>query len=158
MEKYFIRKEKEYGCSIYSVINVTTGNRVNYFPSYNLAKEFINHQDRKDILKRLSNAVCGSERDIFTEEELTRFANYIITNTDFIDGEDIADWLVVCARDTKKDCRRCSVCGKLFREGYVESMGNAYYCSDECLHTRYTDEEWKQECEEDDQSYYTEFY
>lgn len=157
MKNCFIREEKQHGCSMYSIINAATGNRVNYSPNHNSANDFINRQDMKDILKRLSNAVCGSERDIFAEEELIRFANYIIANADLTDGEEIADWLVVYARDTKKDCRRCSVCGKLFREGYVESMGNAYYCSDGCLHTRYTDEEWRRECEDDNQSYFTEF-
>ena len=57
----------------------------------------------------------------------------------------------------KRTCRRCSVCGKLMREGYCVDMGAAYYCSDECLHTEYSDEEWAEECENNDQSYYTEW-
>ena len=55
--------------------------------------------------------------------------------------------------NTDHPCRRCSVCGKLMDEGYCEDMGAAYYCSDECLHTEYTDEEWAEECESNDQSY-----
>lgn len=51
--------------------------------------------------------------------------------------------------------RVCSVCGKLMPEGYCQDMGYKYYCSDECLHTDFTDEEWKIECEENDQSYWT---
>lgn len=54
--------------------------------------------------------------------------------------------------------RFCSVCGKPMREGYCYDMGRRYYCSDECLHTEFTSEEWKQECEGNDQSYYTEWY
>ena len=47
--------------------------------------------------------------------------------------------------------------GKLMREGYCVDMGAAYYCSDECLHTEYTDAEWAEECENNDQSYFTEW-
>ena len=43
------------------------------------------------------------------------------------------------------------------REGYCVDMGAAYYCSDECLHAEYSDEEWTEECENNDQSYYTEW-
>lgn len=158
MKKYLIREEKECGCVVYSVINAITGNRVNYFPDYESAKGFVSHQERKNVLQELSKAVCGSERDIFTEEELNAFADHVVSCTDLTDGEEIADYLVVLFRDSKKDCRRCSVCGKLFKEGYVESFGHAYYCSDDCLHTKFTDEEWRRECRDDDQSYYTEFY
>lgn len=35
--------------------------------------------------------------------------------------------------------------------------GVAYYCSKECLHSDFTDEEWAEECESNDQSYYTEW-
>lgn len=48
--------------------------------------------------------------------------------------------------------------GKLMREGYCEDMGEAYYCSPDCLHTNFTDEEWDEECQNNDQSYYTEWY
>ena len=43
------------------------------------------------------------------------------------------------------------------REGYCVDMGAAYYCSDDCLHAEYTEEEWSKECENNDQSYYTEW-
>ena len=43
------------------------------------------------------------------------------------------------------------------REGYCVDMGVAYYCSKDCLHTDFTDEEWNEECENNDQSYYTEW-
>lgn len=53
--------------------------------------------------------------------------------------------------------RVCSVCGKLMNAGYCLDAGSKYYCSDECLHTDFTHEEWKKECEENDQSYWTEW-
>ena len=59
--------------------------------------------------------------------------------------------------NTDRTCRRCSVCGKLMREGYCVDMGAAYYCSDECLHAECSDEEWTEECENNDQRYYTEW-
>lgn len=59
--------------------------------------------------------------------------------------------------DTDRTCRRCSKCGRLMRKGYCIDAGAAYYCSDECLHTDFTDEEWAEEYESNDQSYYTEW-
>ena len=59
--------------------------------------------------------------------------------------------------ESEHPCRRCSECGRLMREGYCVDMGAAYYCSDECLHTEYTDAEWAEECENNDQSYFTEW-
>lgn len=43
------------------------------------------------------------------------------------------------------------------RIGYCVNMGDAYYCSDECLHSEYKDKEWAEECESNGQSYYTEW-
>lgn len=68
-----------------------------------------------------------------------------------VDTEHIFWW------DTDRACRRCSECGRLMRKGYCIDAGAAYYCSDECLHTDFTDEEWAEEYESNDQSYYTEW-
>ena len=38
--------------------------------------------------------------------------------------------------------RTCSHCGKGMREGYCINAGEEYYCSDECLHEHYTEEEY----------------
>lgn len=38
--------------------------------------------------------------------------------------------------------RRCEICGKIITEGYCIADGQAYYCSDECLHKHYTQEEF----------------
>ena len=45
--------------------------------------------------------------------------------------------------------RKCSICGKEMWDGYIEADGYRYFCSDDCLHTVYTDEEWEQVYEED---------
>ena len=85
----------------------------------------------QSILSRLTKAVGGTEKMLYTEPELNKFAELA--------------------------CRRCSECGRLMRAGYCADMGVAYYCSDECLHSDFTDEEWAEECENNDQSYYTEW-
>lgn len=40
--------------------------------------------------------------------------------------------------------RVCSKCGKRFQEGYMVYGGMEYYCSDECLHSVYSQEEWEE--------------
>lgn len=42
----------------------------------------------------------------------------------------------------KEEPRTCSECGKDMTEGYCIENGLEYYCSDECLHKHYTDEEY----------------
>ena len=41
-----------------------------------------------------------------------------------------------------EDFRICSECGKHMGQGYVIDAGLEYYCSDECLHKHYTEEEY----------------
>lgn len=52
--------------------------------------------------------------------------------------------------------RHCLVCGKPMTQGYVVDDGLEYYCSDECLHKRYSDEEY-QKMHENDVAYWTEW-
>ena len=40
--------------------------------------------------------------------------------------------------------RTCSECGKAMAQGYVVGGGDEYYCSDECLHKHYSEEEWEE--------------
>ena len=54
------------------------------------------------------------------------------------------------------DTRVCSECGKLMRDGYVFYDGEAYYCSDECLHKHFSEEEYVQAFIRDD-AYWTEW-
>lgn len=113
----------------------------------------------KSMLSRLTMAVGGTDRELFCEEELNRFASLYLAKWDEdTSGDVVAKAFVDYWWNTDKSCRRCSVCGKLMREGYCEDMGEAYYCSPDCLHTNFTDEEWDEECENNDQSYYTEWY
>lgn len=45
MEKYIVRKETEYGCTIYSIINAKTGVRVNYYADEHSAIMFAKRQN-----------------------------------------------------------------------------------------------------------------
>ncbi len=42
----------------------------------------------------------------------------------------------------KKEQRVCSECGKPMRSGYVVNGGLEYFCSDECLHKHYSEQEY----------------
>lgn len=97
----------------------------------------------------------------FTTASVARFSLAISRNEkngDENTSEDVvAESFVDYWWNTDRACRRCSECGKLMREGYCADMGVAYYCSKDCLHSDFTDEEWAEECESNDQSYYTEW-
>jgi hypothetical protein len=112
----------------------------------------------ESILNRLTDAVSGTDKELYTKEELTKFATFYLDKWDEVTSEDvIAESFVDFWWGTDRPCRRCSVCGKIMRSGYCADMGAAYYCSKECLHTEYSDEEWERECFANDQSYYTEW-
>ena len=112
----------------------------------------------ESILSRLNEAVSGTEKELYTQEELIKFGQFYTDKWDENTSEDvIAESFTDFWWNSARECRRCSVCGKLMREGYCVDMGAAYYCSDECLHTEYTEEQWAEECENNDQSYYTEW-
>ena len=51
----------------------------------------------------------------------------------------------------------CSECKEKMIEGYCIDAGLEYYCSDECLHKHYTEEEWLDMYEDGGDSYYTEW-
>lgn len=57
----------------------------------------------------------------------------------------------------KDEKRYCDVCGDLMEEGYCIYDGLEYYCSDECLHKNYTEEEYL-EMYENDEAYWTEWW
>ena len=42
----------------------------------------------------------------------------------------------------EEDKRICRHCGDLVEEGFCIGDGDEYYCSDACLHTVYTEEEY----------------
>ena len=56
----------------------------------------------------------------------------------------------------KRFARKCNHCGKLFDEGYCIEGGQEYYCSKECLSTKYTDKEFEELYDDGNgDSYYT---
>lgn len=42
-------------------------------------------------------------------------------------------------------------------EGFCLDGGEAYYCSKECLHHDFTEEEWEAECRSGNESYWTQW-
>ena len=89
----------------------------------------------QSILYRLTEAVSGTDKELYTEDELNKFASFYLDKWDENTSENvIAESFTDFWWNTDRTCRRCSVCGKLMREGYCVDMGAAYYCSDECLH------------------------
>ena len=59
---YEIRKETECGCTIYSVYNTETGNRVNYFATEEEAKAFIARQ--QGIITAAINGILSSRMNV----------------------------------------------------------------------------------------------
>lgn len=112
------------------------------------------------ILKQLSIAVKGSEQEYYTDKELCQFAQAFRSKwTDGMSDNEVADGFLDYWWNTDKPVRRSSICGRLMREGYCSDMGASYYCSDECLLQDYSNmEKWYEECQSNDQSYYTEWY
>ena len=116
------------------------------------------------ILQLLTESVHASDREFYTDEELNEFAIDLVCRKDVkMDtiahlADFICEEFIRYQDDHGKPCRRCSICGELFHEGYCLSHGAAYYCGEDCLRHDFTVEEWKKECETDDQSYYSEWY
>ena len=93
----------------------------------------------KSILSRLTQAVSGTDKELFNEQELNLFASFYLDKWDENTSEDVvAESFVDYWWNTDRACRRCSECGKLMREGYCADMGVAYYCSKDCLHSDFT--------------------
>lgn len=59
--------------------------------------------------------------------------------------------------EDSEDSRVCSHCGKLMSSGYVFDDGMAYYCSDECMHRHYSEEEYL-DWYKDNAAFWTEWY
>jgi hypothetical protein len=58
--------------------------------------------------------------------------------------------------ECEEDYRECHTCGDKIDEGYCIENGEEYYCSDECLYTKYTIEEYEEMYNNGDgNSYYT---
>ena len=54
--------------------------------------------------------------------------------------------------------RTCTCCGTPMTEGFVIEGGDEYYCSERCLHKRYSPEEYNAMYDDGEgESYWTEF-
>lgn len=45
LSKYVVRESIDNGCKVYNVVNTETGNRANYYPDDESAKEFAERQN-----------------------------------------------------------------------------------------------------------------
>ena len=73
----------------------------------------------ESILSRLTKAVGGTEKMLYTEPELNKFAKFYLDKWDENTSEDvIAESFTDFWWDTDRACRRCSECGRLMRKGY----------------------------------------
>lgn len=106
----------------------------------------------------LANVTNATTLNIYTKLQLNEFIKSYLEKNNMIIPNKMADALVEYYWGTKYECRRCSVCGRLMQEGYCQDGGYRYYCSDDCLHHDFTDEEWNEECDNNDQSYWTQWY
>lgn len=72
----------------------------------------------QSILSRLTEAVSGTDKQLFNEQELKKFATFYLDKWDENTSEDVvAESFVDYWWNTDRTCRRCSECGKLMREG-----------------------------------------
>ena len=68
----------------------------------------------KSILSRLTQAVSGTDKVLFSEQELNQFASFYLDKWDENTNEDVvAESFVDYWWNTDRACRRCSECGKL---------------------------------------------
>lgn len=81
-------------------------------------------------------------------------APYLVAEFGITKKESIAaliDWMQNYDPD---DYRICKKCGKAMTSGFDIAFGLEYYCSEKCLYSCYTKEEYNEMCEED-VAYYT---
>ena len=57
----------------------------------------------------------------------------------------------------EEEYRICTACGEPMQEGYCINDGDEYFCTDDCLHSYYSEEEYAALCE-DDCAYWTQWY
>lgn len=55
-----------------------------------------------------------------------------------------------------EEYRICTCCGRVMYEGYCIGDGLEYYCTEECLHKHYTEEEYN-EMYKNDTAYWTQW-
>lgn len=68
------------------------------------------------------------------------------------------EWLMEII-ENDEEFRVCDDCKCIMQEGYCIDGGYAYYCSEDCLHKHYTEEEWEELYDNgNSESYWTEWY
>lgn len=109
----------------------------------------------EQIVKILNKATKGSASELYDDEFLLRAAYYYFNrSSDPITSKEVVEDFL----ESVDNVRRCSICGRLMQEGYCQDGGYRYYCSDDCLHHDFTDEEWNEECDNNENSYWTQWY
>ncbi len=98
-----------------------------------------------NIYRKINNAIIleHGKDTIVSEDDLETLKAFLEFEKDFS--------LEAISSLISDYTRKCDICKKLMFEGFVEGDGDKYYCSEECLHTKYTDEEFfgtKEEQEE----------
>lgn len=91
-------------------------------------------------------------------EDVLKIYGKVLAPTDEQIQDTCDNWQIVFNPDgeIQGEYRVCSICGEKFVEGYYAGETNGkYYCSDECLHKDFTDDEWRDLYTEDGENYYT---
>lgn len=58
----------------------------------------------------------------------------------------------------ENEVRKCNCCNEPMKKGYCINGGEEYFCSDECLDTKYSSEAWELMYDDgNSDSYYTEW-
>ena len=82
----------------------------------------------QSILSRLTEAVNGTDKELYTEDELNKFATFYLDKWDENTSEDvIAESFTDFWWDTDKDLQKVFYLWQLMREGYCVDMGAVYY-------------------------------
>lgn len=73
-DKYVVCESTDYGCKVYNVVNTETGNRINYYPDYESAKEFAERQNKSRIYAslRINFTVWNIVGGVYGYKELIR--------------------------------------------------------------------------------------
>lgn len=80
-----------------------------------------------------------------TKEELINIIEELQNKLEIAEND--VDYWQDIVNNREEDCLQekiCSECGNHMNSGYCIENGLEYYCSDECLHKNYTDEEYEQ--------------
>lgn len=105
-----------------------------------------------DLLQNLFSFSCKPEAD-FVYKKCNKLADMFLESRYNVDTKPLYD----CLENFADTIRICTICGEIMQEGYLLNGGEKYYCSDNCLHTDYTDKEWEDLYDEDGDSYWTQW-